>query len=135
MSPPVARQGVPFTRRRRQAVRISTVDQLQRELYRQESEAHFQAFVLQTAALYGWAAYSIHDSRTQHWGTSTGWPDLFLVKDGRALALELKREDGKTTPTQDLWLALLDRVPGIRTAVWRPSQRETVLRILSGRDQ
>src|SRR5574340_606051 len=52
----------------------------------------------------------------------TGWPDLFAVRvrDGRAVAIELKRELRIETPEQAHVLAVLDAA-GIRTAVIRPS--------------
>lgn len=52
-----------------------------------------------------------------------GWPDLFMVRHGEAVAIELKREKGKVTPEQETWLAELRMVPGVKFAgVIRPSQ-------------
>lgn len=51
-----------------------------------------------------------------------GWPDLFCVRRGEAVAMELKREKTKTTEYQDAWLADLAEIPGVRWAgVIRPS--------------
>lgn len=64
-----------------------------------------------------------------------GWPDLFMVKNGHAWAVELKSQEGRVTPEQEAWLAVLGRVPGISVAVWRPSdwQDGTVRRALEGK--
>lgn len=54
---------------------------------------------------------------------SKGWPDLFMVnsRQGRAMAIELKREDGVVEPEQVEWLQLLN-IAGIPAVVIRPSQ-------------
>jgi hypothetical protein len=88
------------------------------------TEASFQRQVLELAAALGWRAFSIRDSRTV---TSCGWPDLFLVRDGRALAVELKSERGRLRREQRAWLADLAACPGIETAVWRPADFDTVI--------
>lgn len=56
---------------------------------------------------------------------SPGWPDLFLVKPTapagrRAIAIELKREQGEVEPEQWEWLELLN-LCGIPAVVIRPS--------------
>ena len=33
---------------------------------------------------------------------------------------ELKTDKGKTTPSQDEWLALIGACPGVEVHVWRP---------------
>lgn len=83
----------------------------------------------------GWRGYHTH--RSQH--SPAGFPDLALVRRGRLIMAELKREKGKTTPAQDGWLedlaevaehahnpdaeALLgdDYRPAVAVYVWRPS--------------
>lgn len=54
---------------------------------------------------------------------SAGWPDLFMVNERqrRAMAIELKREDGVVSPEQVEWLQLLN-LAGIAAVVIRPSQ-------------
>lgn len=51
-----------------------------------------------------------------------GWPDLFLLRprDGRALAIELKREQGEVAPEQWGWLQDLNAC-GIPAVLVRPS--------------
>lgn len=133
MSAIAARQGAPFRARRHQAVSIRSGEELRLRLAQRETEADFQAWVLRQAALFGWAVFSMHDSRKQHWGTAVGWPDLVLVRDGQFIAAELKSERGKLTAAQEIWLALLDQVPGILTRVWRPSNRPAIVHLLSRR--
>lgn len=51
-----------------------------------------------------------------------GWPDLFAVRRGEFVAIELKSERGKVSPDQEAWLDALREIPGCRFAgVVRPS--------------
>jgi len=68
-----------------------------------------------------------------------GWPDLFLCNPSmpagrRAIAMELKREDGEVSEKQWFWLRLLNAC-GVPAVVIRPSDlREgRVNAILEGR--
>jgi hypothetical protein len=70
---------------------------------------------------------------------SAGWPDLFLVnpkmKPGRrAIAMELKREDGVVSPEQWEWIGLLNDC-GIPTVIVQPHHLRNgqVAAILDGR--
>jgi hypothetical protein len=66
---------------------------------------------------------------------SKGWPDLFLVNVGqrRAMAIELKREQGELEPEQIEWLQLLN-ICGIPAVVIRPSDlREGRVNAILGR--
>ena len=80
------------------------------------SEAELQASVLALARLRGWKAY--HTWSSVH--STAGFPDLFLVRGPRALAIELKREDKWLTVAQREWLDALEAA-GIETYWWRPS--------------
>lgn len=74
----------------------------------------------------GWLGYHTH--RSQH--SPAGFPDLALVRRGRFVLAELKRQGPryKTTPAQDRWLTELGRVadidgvdnPRIAVYLWRP---------------
>jgi VRR-NUC domain len=97
-----------------------------------QSEADWQAQVLEWARLGGWFAYSIHDSRTQHWATSSGFPDLLLVRAERVIAAELKTETGRLTNAQAEWLAAFDATGRVETYVWRPSMADAVRALLLG---
>ena len=90
------------------------------------TEKEFQRQVSDLAKILGWAVYhpwlSIHSER--------GWPDLAMVKPPRLVLAELKREKGKTSPSQDRWLELLRGCPGIEVYVWRPSDMDGIARLL-----
>jgi len=51
---------------------------------------------------------------------SVGWPDLFLLRPPRALAIECKREEGDLTPEQLDYLQLFNAC-GIPAVVVKPS--------------
>ena len=70
--------------------------------------------------------------RTAVQGDGAGFPDLVLVRpsDGRCVIAELKAERGRPSPEQLVWLAAF-RAAGIPTFVWRPSDRETMLKELA----
>jgi hypothetical protein len=97
-----------------------------------QSEADWQVQVLDWARHGGWLAYSIHDSRTQHWATSSGFPDLLLVRGQRVIAAELKTETGRLTTAQAKWLAAFDATGRVETYVWRPSMTDAVRALLLG---
>lgn len=69
----------------------------------------------------GYLVHELHDSRGEHWSADSGWPDVFVVKAGRAYAIELKVPPDTVTDEQRAWIAALDRVPGIFAAVFRSS--------------
>lgn len=76
--------------------------------------------ITQAATWYGWRWTHIRRSdKAQQMGHS-GWPDLFLTKNGTAYAIELKRHGNRPTPDQHVWLAELDKVPGITAYVVLP---------------
>ena len=87
------------------------------------------AQVKQLAKLWGWIVYHTHDSRR----SDPGFPDLVLVRGGRIIFAELKREDGKLTTDQKEWIFQLEQVQekvssapastgcNFRVYVWRPS--------------
>ena len=81
------------------------------------TEKEFGRQVDDYAKLCGWLLYRtwlpIH--------SPAGFPDRFLVRNGVAVALELKSEKGKATDAQLAWIAALDAVPGITARVVRPS--------------
>ena len=80
------------------------------------TERELQAHVVAMAKALGWSVF--HPWTSIH--SAAGWPDLFMVKEDRAVAAELKSETGKVTWQQTAWLGDLSRA-GIETAVWRPS--------------
>lgn len=92
------------------------------------SEKAWQQLVVDFARIHGWWTHHHHDSRR----SSEGWPDLVLLRDGEALFVELKREDGKVTPAQGYVLDLLESA-GCEVGVWRPSDEERAFARLSRR--
>lgn len=47
--------------------------------------------------------------RLKRQGTSPGFPDYFILVDGQAIAIELKRQRGsRTSPEQKAWIAALN---------------------------
>lgn len=90
------------------------------------SEKAFQDTVTAALELYGWLWYHTHDSRR----CNKGFPDIIAVRGQTMLALELKREDGKATMEQYMWLDAL-KGTGARCFVLRPSNWDTLLSIIS----
>ena len=81
--------------------------------------------VRELARLKGWRIYHTRDSRR----SDPGFPDLVLVRGDRLIFAELKREKGRLTESQRTWLAALEETA--ETHVWRPSDWEAVIEVLS----
>lgn len=78
------------------------------------TEKSFQKQVIELAQRYGWkvAAFRTALSQAGNWmtpvqGDGKGWPDLFMVRGNRAIALELKVGYNKPTEEQWDWLGSL----------------------------
>lgn len=99
---------------------------MQATIRREETEAAFQAAVLELARLCGWLAFHPYDSRRN----VAGWPDLALVKPPRLLIVELKTTRGRIRPEQRIWLTALAQCPGVEVAVWRPRDWPAIERAL-----
>jgi hypothetical protein len=93
------------------------------------TERELQDAVIQCAELFGWRVhhqkYSIQSAR--------GWPDLFMARGDRAIAVELKRDGRDPTAAQADWLAALNEAC-IIAAVWRPADWRSgeIERVLRG---
>lgn len=93
------------------------------------SEADFQGAVIDLAILRGWRCVHYRPAlRSPQWHGQTrrystplqghpGAPDLILARGGRVILAELKRQQGRVSPEQRLWLAAL----GSHARLWRPS--------------
>lgn len=94
-----------------------------------QTEREFQEQVVQLARLLGWAVYHpwLSVKSTQ------GWPDLAMAKRGRLVLAELKSEKGQLSDAQAGWLDLLRTVSGIEVFCWRPSDWDTIERVLCTR--
>lgn len=93
---------------------------------RRQTEAEFQAAVIEAAERLGWLCF--------HWPNAIInpiWPDLTLIKDGRVIFAELKAERGKLSPKQRERFQELAGA-GMDVRVWRPSQWEWIEQTLRG---
>ncbi len=94
-----------------------------------QSEAEFQAQVVQLAKLHLWKVVHFPDSRRV---TCPGWVDLVLAHEVRGVAFaELKREGHKPRPSQVWWHDRL-RAAGCRVYVWTSREWDDVVRVLTG---
>ena len=88
----------------------------QQRLDRAMTKGALQASVKQLAELEGWMHYHTFDSRR----SDPGFPDSLMVRGGRMVAAELKRETKQPTQAQRDWLEALEAA-GAEAYVWRPS--------------
>jgi hypothetical protein len=93
-----------------------------------ETEAEFQAKVVELAKATGWQVYHTYDSRR----SNAGWPDLALVRGVSMLFLELKSEEGKVTTDQQRWIISLKRVKFVTAAIARPHNWDEIAEMLKG---
>jgi hypothetical protein len=91
-----------------------------------EREGHFQTRVVKLARVFGWRVY--HPWLSIHSGS--GWPDLFLVRKGHAVAAELKTARGHVRSSQQDWIDELNAVCGIQAYTWRPADWDQIVAVL-----
>ena len=100
------------------------------------TERQLSKAVVQLAEMLGWRCYVIQNTRAAGLRSHTGpgWPDVFAVKGGRALAVELKVRGRKPTQAQLDWLRELGMVPGVESYLWTEMswQDGTVESVLRG---
>jgi hypothetical protein len=114
-------------------LRLTPRDRLLRTI----TEKEWSTTVIEIARLNRWL---IHHSRPA-WvregrmvtalSGHAGLPDLIMVKPPRMVVVELKTETGVLSDEQRNWLQAFAEVPGCRAFVWRPSDLDTVWRVLS----
>lgn len=92
------------------------------------TEKAWQQLIVDFARVHGWWIHHHFDSRR----SEPGWPDLVLLRNGEALFVECKREDGKLSAAQAYVLDLLEAA-GCEAHVWRPSDEEGAFARLSRR--
>jgi hypothetical protein len=98
----------------------------------QTSEDELLDQVLKLAALQGWRAFHVRDSRRgilQGLGAS-GFPDLVLCDGRRVLYRELKAEAGRLSPGQAAWGDEL-QAAGEDWRIWRPSDWPDIVATLT----
>jgi hypothetical protein len=91
-------------------------------LWRQESEADFQSWVIDFARAHGWLVAHVNDSRRQN---VSGLPDLVMARAGVIILAECKTMGGSVRQSQIPWL----EASGWH--LWRPSHREVIMEILT----
>lgn len=92
------------------------------------SERTFQDdHVLPLARQFGWLAYHTHDSRR----SVAGFPDIIALRGERMVVAELKSEKGRLTKDQLKWLTMFQSIPGAEVFVWRPSNSDRIVQILT----
>ena len=79
------------------------------------------ALWIEIAHALGYLVTVTHDSRTDHWGADSGWPDIFAVRAGRAYAIEIKVPPDDATDEQRAWLTELGHIPGVTEGIFRSS--------------
>ena len=101
-----------------------------------QTEAEFQAAVIDLARRNGWRVHHHHDSRRQvRPGVfvgdrdASGFPDLVAVRGSRVVWAELKRERGRLSVAQSAWLRDLEAA-GQEVYVWRPVDWPEIERVL-----
>jgi hypothetical protein len=98
-------------------------------------ERDWQNLVIQLATARGWKHYHPPDNKPVNGRIQkvvAGFPDLVLIKNGRMVFAELKREKGVLSPEQASWIVEI-KACGIECYVWRPSQVALVIDILNGK--
>lgn len=107
-----------------------------RNLAVRQSEASFQAQVVELAEWLGWRVMHVRATvgRGGKHTTATsvaGWPDLFLWHEAQArtMAAELKSDAGRATPEQVQVLDSL-RAAGVEVRLWRPRDWDEITSVL-----
>ena len=104
--------------------------------YRKLTERQWLKVVEDLARARGWRVFHPPDNQPVLRGQKlvvqrigAGFPDLTLVRMGRLMFAELKREQGVVSDEQEQWLTEL-RHAGCEAYVWRPSQLTYVRALL-----
>lgn len=92
------------------------------------SEKVFQGQVEQLAIqCCGWLLYHTRYSLR----SPAGFPDLVLVRRGRLIFAELKRDGKDPTPAQQGWAEQLRACQGVEVYLWRPADWDDIVKILA----
>ena len=95
------------------------------------SEADFQEALVEYAEMWGWLVWHDNDSRRN----DAGFPDLVMVKGGKIIFAELKRQKRYTIkPKQLEWIEALGLAagPNVMATFWFPSDRDYAEAVLRG---
>jgi len=101
------------------------------------TEAQWQRQVTQLAELFGWTWAHFRPAMTSKgWRTpvsgpmGAGFPDLVLVRGGRLIFAELKRQAAVLSIDQQRVVTALSQVDEISAYVWRPADLDAIVEIL-----
>jgi len=100
---------------------------MHREINNRQTEKDFQEQVRQLALLCGFE-HIFHTWDSRH--SPAGFPDLIILKDGRMIVAELKREGEQPSAEQYFWLLEFSKIPGAEVYLWRPSDWDSIAEIL-----
>ena len=95
-------------------------------LLRTVTEKQWQAQIVAWAKRAGWRSYHVWNA--MH--STSGFPDMVLVRPPHIIYAELKTERGKVTADQEAWIDALRRC-GQQVYVWRPSDEDSVRKVLA----
>jgi len=104
-----------------------------------QREKDFQRAVIDLARLTGWRVHHTRPALTQRgrWLTpiqgDAGFPDLVLVRAGRVIFAELKRNGARPTPAQREWLEALQACAGVECYLWTPDDWDAIIDALQRR--
>lgn len=106
-------------------------------LLEQQTEQQFSDSIVEEARLRGWLVH--RDPTWRPTCADPGYPDLTLVRGGRVIFAELKRETGgRVSAHQRRWLDALQALelaalPSgcVLVAVWKPSDRDAISEALA----
>jgi len=104
-----------------------------------QREKDFQRAVIDLARLTGWRVHHTRPALTRRgrWLTpiqgDAGFPDLVLVRAGRVIFAELKRNGARPTPAQREWLEALQACAGVECYLWTPDDWEAIIDALQRR--
>ncbi len=100
------------------------------------SEKEFSVAIREFAESHGWLVH--YQGRTGGFGRDgvtwrsnapKGFPDMFMVRAERAVAAELKRQSGSTTPEQRAWLSALGETC-VESYLWKPADASEIVEAL-----
>jgi len=88
--------------------------------------------LIEAAEWQGWMVYHTYDARM----CEPGFPDLVMVHPlkHRMFFAEIKREQGRLSKDQLIWIGALMLVPGAEVYVWRPRDIDAAMATLAKRE-
>ncbi len=90
-------------------------------------EKEWQAQVVELAQRFGYD-FIYHTWNSRH--SPAGFPDLIILKDGRMVVAELKREGENLSAEQYFWLLEFAHIPHAVVYVWWPRDWDEVTELL-----